>query len=765
MKRFGLLEWVADGFTFLLLTGSLAHTLFISLYMSIPFYKTLAVSLLFFLVLSFIFMWPIIFFLAAGTVPLALWLFKIPLPVDWFSTVVEFLQWAIFYPLGLAPFDEVYVKPFVFLAIGLFSIILYIFTIRLRSLLLPLIFGVVLIGTEWYLGHTYITSYVWIFAFSIILVMANKRYIKLSKTTQLPGQGLWIMWTIPLAIITVISATILTPTDTADLKWEALENLVEDFRENRIGDSSFTRPRQPFRLSSTGFTGPDGELGGPVQLNRDIVLEIKAPFPTYLRGSILNYYTGSSWKDTIQDYRYQFSNKRWSEYRTRAFDWDEALWQNTDNLDAYIKEGLLTPYEITIKHVGIKTSVLFNVQFTENINPQKRNSFKPYFNTKSETFTSRNLNAQDLYIIEGIVAKTYDPEFANLIDQHSKIKENSPKEEYIKENYTQLPDSLPNRVVDLAFSIVEDAHSPYDMVIRIQDYLRENYSYTLNTPHTPPDRDFVDYFLFDLEEGYCTYFASAMAVMLRSVGVPARYIEGFSMSSHSYGHSSYIYNVRNSDAHAWVEVYFPNIGWLTFDPTPGSQQSTTNQELNRSSNYEDYINDYLMDYPPYYELPQLNDIYLPNQDLSHKDNDNKILVIIIIIVCLIGLIIFILGLLVFLWYRSTRIKPKNYTNGEKVMFYYSQILWLLRLYGFPPLPGETPYAYAKRVDSWLINKDTDMTSVTKVLVEYQYASIEPKEDQIKVIEKLYRDMEMDIIDILGIHLFMFEYVKKVLSPF
>ena len=90
MKRFGLLEWVADGFTFLLLTGSLAHTLFISLYMSIPFYKTLAVSLLFSSLIPYL--CGLLFFLAAGTVPLALWLLKYLYPLIGFL-VVEFCNW------------------------------------------------------------------------------------------------------------------------------------------------------------------------------------------------------------------------------------------------------------------------------------------------------------------------------------------------------------------------------------------------------------------------------------------------------------------------------------------------------------------------------------------------------------------------------------------------------------------------------------------------------------------------------------------------
>ncbi len=777
MKRLGPLEWIVNGIIFIVLTTSLAHSLFVSLYISIPLYKTIAITLLFYLILSILFMWPILVPLIFATIPIAVWLFKIPLPENWFIKVIDFLQWTINYPFGLAPFDEILVKPFIFLVIGLFSTILFVFTIRFHSLVLPLLFGTTLLSIEWYLGHTSIASYIWGFAFSIILIMASKRYVKLSKIAHLPSRGQWLMWTIPFALIAIVSAFAVVPRDTTQLKWKALEDMVENIRENRIGRSSFTKPRQTFRLSSTGFSGPEDELGGPVKLNRDIVLKVQAPFPTYLRGNILNHYTGSSWKDTIVDYRYKFSSQKWLVDRNRAFDMDEALWKDTDSLSFYIKEGLLSPYEITIEHVGIETSVLFNIQFTENIKPQRKNSFIPYFNTSSETFTSRDLKIDDIYIVEGIIPRTETPEFVNLIEQSSTQypiesndkdshdKEILSKEEFILQNYTQLPDTLPERVIDLASSIAKDANSSYEVVMKIQNYLNENFSYTLDTPHTPPDRDFVDFFIFELKEGYCTYFASAMAVMLRSVGIPTRYVEGFSLSEHSFDHESNTYNVRNSDAHAWVEVYFPNIGWLPFDPTPRSQQNTGQQDIITDPAYSDYINEYLENYPePYEDIHQDINLDLSNPDLANESSKNKILFAIMVIVSLAGFMLILFAIVIFIWFYSTKIAPKKYKDNEKLMFYYNQILWLLGLYSFPPLAGETPYAYANRVDAWLINEKTNMTEVTRILVEYQYASIEPSKEQLKIVENLYKDMERDIIDIIGIHVFLFEFIKKILSP-
>lgn len=135
---------------------------------------------------------------------------------------------------------------------------------------------------------------------------------------------------------------------------------------------------------------------------------------------------------------------------------------------------------------------------------------------------------------------------------------------WVTERYLQLPESLPQRVRELAEQVVEEAESPYDQGLLLEDYLR-NYEYTLDIPSPPRNRDVVDYFLFDLQQGYCDYYASAMVVMARSVGLPARLAVGYTMGS--YDHSRGKYAVIEKDAHSWVEAYFPHYGWIEFEPT------------------------------------------------------------------------------------------------------------------------------------------------------------------------------------------------------
>ena len=130
--------------------------------------------------------------------------------------------------------------------------------------------------------------------------------------------------------------------------------------------------------------------------------------------------------------------------------------------------------------------------------------------------------------------------------------------------YLQLPELDP-RVKQLAQKITENSHNEYDRAANIERYLKTHYAYTLDLSGPKTD-DPLAYFLFTRRAGHCEYFAAAMTVMLRDLGIPGRYVGGFLPGEYNDLGGDYI--VRASDAHTWVEAYFPAYGWITFDPTP-----------------------------------------------------------------------------------------------------------------------------------------------------------------------------------------------------
>jgi transglutaminase-like putative cysteine protease len=131
--------------------------------------------------------------------------------------------------------------------------------------------------------------------------------------------------------------------------------------------------------------------------------------------------------------------------------------------------------------------------------------------------------------------------------------------------YLQLPPGIPDRVRELAERITADESTDYDKVKAIESWLSAHYRYDTDSPVPPEGRDAVDYFLFDSDVGFCEQFASATTIMLRELGIPARVIAGYTPGTRNP--FTGLFEVKNSDAHTWVEVYFPRVGWYEFDPT------------------------------------------------------------------------------------------------------------------------------------------------------------------------------------------------------
>jgi hypothetical protein len=135
--------------------------------------------------------------------------------------------------------------------------------------------------------------------------------------------------------------------------------------------------------------------------------------------------------------------------------------------------------------------------------------------------------------------------------------------------YLQLP-TLDPRIPELARNVTARATNAFDRARLIEEHLRNSYGYTLDVPFTGSDP--LAGFLFTQKRGHCEYFASAMTIMLRTLGIPSRLVNGFLPGQ--YNDISGMYVVRASEAHSWVEAYFPGYGWMTFDPTPAAGQTS-----------------------------------------------------------------------------------------------------------------------------------------------------------------------------------------------
>ena len=283
----------------------------------------------------------------------------------------------------------------------------------------------------------------------------------------------------------------------------------------------------PSRLQGVSFSDAI-RLGQAPNLGDRIVFYVDSPSAHFWRAVTYDFYTGAGWRTTETDR----ADKVVPNYIDRA------------KLDA--------TFDIIVPHANLlfganepaKVSVPFQFQTGED---------RAY--STSLRAVNRN-QAQGTYTTSSLVSTATKEQLRKATTVYSTT---------IKAKYLQLPSSVPDRVSKLAQTITATKTTPYDKAEAVETYLRNTYKYSTVVKSAPPGRDPVDYFLFDLKADFCEYFASSMAVLLREVGVPARVVEGFTAGELD---SSNRYAVKELNAHAWVEVYFPQYGWIEFEPTP-----------------------------------------------------------------------------------------------------------------------------------------------------------------------------------------------------
>jgi hypothetical protein len=193
---------------------------------------------------------------------------------------------------------------------------------------------------------------------------------------------------------------------------------------------------------------------------------------------------------------------------------------------------------------------------------------------------------------------TYDAQ--SNIAQHAPAELRNAPQDYppaVLLNYLQLP-RLDPRIAPLAAQITAPESNNYDKAVALERHLRTHYGYTLqlgNSSH----RDPLAYFLFERKQGHCEYFASAMAVMLRTLRIPSRVVNGFRTGEFNDVTSQYL--VRASNAHSWVEAYFPGYGWISFDPTPAAP-AEVRTGWNRWTLYADAISSFWREWVVSYDM-------------------------------------------------------------------------------------------------------------------------------------------------------------------
>jgi transglutaminase-like putative cysteine protease len=333
--------------------------------------------------------------------------------------------------------------------------------------------------------------------------------------------------------------------------FESLRGPWHDFQNQwgRLFASLNYRPR-----AGVDFSGSELNLGGPRELAEVPVLAVRAPPDArYWRAVVFDRFSGRGWENT-DDVLTPFGGDN------EALAMVPYLSRQPITHSVTILGPSMTVLPIATQPFWIDQAARASVSFVEvavsTASGQMDEASRQHVDTLSYARSRVPLDAGDRYVGTALLSQASERQLRAAGADYPA---------WITERYLQLPDGIPERVRQLAAEIGASYDNAYDKASGVEGYLRREIAYNEKIEAPPVDRDPVDYILFDLKQAYCDYYATSMAVMLRSLGIPARVVSGYAQGEYDPDQDAYI--VELQDAHTWVEVFFPNYGWIEFEPT------------------------------------------------------------------------------------------------------------------------------------------------------------------------------------------------------
>lgn len=353
---------------------------------------------------------------------------------------------------------------------------------------------------------------------------------------------------------------------------------VDDFLDLLPESWTGSREFHAFSISSAGYYPLGDRLGGAVELNDNPVMTVSGQVTgSLLRGQISSNYTGSSWEYPSNIQTWRLNSPAYALLQSQVYE------PSTSLLDKLKKSRYLTTnnYDITMLTDGYQ--VLFPALTPDDITLPVIRQDLVYFATDGVVYSQNRLPEGTTYSVSSSYINP-DRLLSALTDAGltvSALPDSARTDDNLAQNLA-VPDSADYSEGGIVYDTARQAAGltgdgsddldPLTQAINLRDYLQQM-TYTLDAAAPAADEDFVAYFL--QQQGYCVYFASAMTMMARSLGIPARYVEGYLASGLNSDDS--VATITNRQAHAWSELYFDGIGWVSFDATPGASQDGDSQ--------------------------------------------------------------------------------------------------------------------------------------------------------------------------------------------
>lgn len=547
--------------------------------------------------------------------------------------------------------------------------------------------------------------------------------------------------------------------------WKPLADAADRVRQMFFDYFMFTDARASYSLYSDGYQPLGDSLGGPAEPSDENIMLVKSDRMLLLRGSIRRNYTTYSWTNSAVNNRYLFIDPTKQGVRDRIFE--------SRRLDGFSAADAFEPVRasVTMLHEGISTLFV----------PHRLQSLKTgldmavYYNNSGEVFITRRVRTGDAYDFTAL-APTGDGQALERIVSAAALSQDD-QMDAARRDYLELPRGIEQGVYDLAREITKDAQTPYAKARALENYLLKHFEYKTDVSYPPANRDFVSYFLLDSKEGFCSYFASAMAVMARIVDLPSRYVEGYLVPAG--GEEGTV--VTGENAHAWVEIYFQGVGWVSFNPTPGSGDTADDPEGKAGGNgtnkpdatpeptpeptaspteqpaeepEEEPTASPTATPDPGEDQPQPEDGSdqsdqpeatpepedILDDETAHAPEPNRPL-------WLIWFLLILAALALAAWWVVRRLRASDPERAEtragseqeKLAVWYRAMLTVLEEQGQSPAPGETPLMYADRLKEAGIVQDAFRYAAEQLSLA-RYAKKKPDAAALRQAREAYRQL-------------------------
>ena len=590
----------------------------------------------------------------------------------------------------------------------------------------------------------------------VLIARTNSRSCsrKLGAKEKIPAAAMQVT-ALALAPLVVLFAFAIGPKEEGVWQSKGLVHFLEDLRDvfSFYSSEGGSGSGGSFDLSYSGLAPNGFTLGGDIEPNNKAVLRVKTDTPILLAGAVYDTYDGRGWYDGWGLGRFRFSSPLWRGKRREVYNIDKPASHQTS-----VPYGKVSKSAILEISLSVRFRSLFAGGKLERLTLLHGDDSTLYFNTQGELFTLEYPPTGTSYIIRTRIfdRSTDSFDWNMLLLQKYASAGKDPEFEDILLRYTGVSDTVEQEVRDLTAEIVKDCETPYEQARAIEEWLGENCTYTKTPGDVPEGRDFVSWFL-ETKEGYCTYYASAMTVMARIAGLPARYVTGYGLKQADRRTDTNSYVATNATAHAWAQVYLYGIGWVDFDPLFWNSYELveTDPPVEREP---------VKPTPtPVVELPEpeLPEPELPEEPektapAPKRRSDTGKILLIILCADVAAFLIFLLVRFILLFFRVEsyyyRLARKYRNNAARADECYRQILRQLGFLGLTLEPSDTIASFCARADAALPpdRGAVSLSSVCEPVILSRFAGRTPTDGEVRRLCDYYIATERRLRRTLGV---------------